>query len=82
MGTLHPFPLSPGPILSAVSVSADALTTDVRVKGRWSAGVLKGREKSGGRKEQGGGTERVGGEKSKIKLIRVCSRRKKEEGGM
>lgn len=54
----------------------------MRVKGRWSAGVLKGREKSGGRKEQGGGTERVGGEKSKIKLIRVCSRRKQEEGGM
>lgn len=52
-----PFPLSPRPILRALSVSADALTADVRVKGRWNAGVLKGREKSGGRKKRGGGTE-------------------------
>lgn len=44
-----PFPLSPRPILRTLNVSADALTANIRVKGRWSTGVLEGREKSGGK---------------------------------
>ena len=50
----------------------------MRVKGRWSAGVLEGREESGGREKQGGGTAGLGWgkEKSKIKLIKICGRRK------
>lgn len=45
-------PLSPGPILRTSNVSTDALTANVRVKDRWVAGVLVGREKSGGRKSK------------------------------
>lgn len=37
-------PLSPGPILRTSNVSTDALTANVRVKDRWVAGVLEGRE--------------------------------------
>lgn len=59
-----PFPLSLRPILRTLNVSADALTANVRVKGRWNAGVLEGREKSGGRKKQGGG----GGREEKARL--------------
>lgn len=47
-------PLSPGPILRTSNVSTDALTANVRVKGRWVAGVLEGREKSGGGKSNEG----------------------------
>lgn len=81
-----PFPLSPRAILRTLNVSADALTANVRVKGRWSAGVLEGREESGGRKKQGGG--RVGpgvgwGErKNEIQLIRISRGRKQGAGGM
>lgn len=53
-----PFPLSPRPILRTLNVSTDALTANGWVKGRWDAGVLEGREESGGRKKQGEG--RVG----------------------
>lgn len=81
VGILRPFPLSPRPILRTLNVSADALTANVRVKGRWNAGVLEGREESGGREKQGGGTAGLGWgkEKSKIKLIKICGRRKLEE---
>lgn len=47
-------PLSPGPILRSSNVSTDALTANVSVKDRWIAGVLVGREKSGGRKSKEG----------------------------
>lgn len=47
-----PFSLSLRPILRTLNVSADALTANVRVKGRWNAGVLEGKEKSGGRKSK------------------------------
>lgn len=47
-----PFSLSLRPILRTLNVSTDALTANVRVKGRWKAGVLEGKEKSGGRKSK------------------------------
>jgi hypothetical protein len=50
------------------------------VKDRWGAGVLEGREKSGGRKSKEE-AEGVGRDKCQIKLIRTC-RRKQEAGGM
>ena len=49
-----PFSLSLRPILRTLNVSTDALTANVRVKGRWNAGVLEGKEKSEGRDREWG----------------------------
>lgn len=60
------------------------------VKGRWSTGVFEGREKSGGKikklkKARRRQRKRVGRgerERKKMKLIRLCSRRKWGARGM
>lgn len=71
--------LSPRPILGTLNVSTGTFTANVRVKDRWGAGVLEGREESGGRKSNQA-AEGAGREKSQIKLIRTCSRKQEALG--